>query len=264
MPSICWPNQMAVSADQTPLGSKRKRSPSSAAASCAVAFELVLRREHAPLQLVRGEAVLCLQRARLADELLGRSHLARAVPIRIAEEQVRGERDAVLQAAAQDLGDRHAPLLAEDVQAGELERGQDLRAVVVERGRRVGDQEPHLLEPRRVVADEIALQRAEHRLGRFPAAAHLAQADQALVGLDLDDRPHEPPPVAAVGMPQRRLQRHRHARRPDVGDLHGSLSECPSNRDCPAGAGSSTCILPASSPGASTPSGSGRCEKVWK
>src|SRR5690606_40115090 len=40
------------------------------------------------------------------------------------------------------------------------------------------------------------------------------------VGLDLDDRADEPPPVRAVGVPQRRLQRHRHGGRADVDDPH--------------------------------------------
>ena len=71
-----------------------------------------------------------------------------------------------------------------------------------------------------IVADEIRLQRAERGLGRLAAAAHLAQPDQAVVGLDLDDGADEPPPVAAVRVAQRRLERNGDGGRADVGDLH--------------------------------------------
>ena len=71
-----------------------------------------------------------------------------------------------------------------------------------------------------VVADEIRLHRAEHRLGRLAAAAHLAQPDEPVVGLHLDDRADEPAPVAAVGVAQRRFERHRHRGGADVDDLH--------------------------------------------
>ena len=69
-------------------------------------------------------------------------------------------------------------------------------------------QEAHLLEARRVVPDEVRLHRAEDRLGRFAAAAHLAEADEPVVGLHLDDRADEAAPVAAVGVAQRRFERH--------------------------------------------------------
>ena len=75
---------------------------------------------------------------------------------------------------AENVVDGHAPLLAEQVETRELQSGQHLRAVVVERGRRVGDKKAHLFEPRRVVADEVCLHRAEDQFGRLAAAAHLA------------------------------------------------------------------------------------------
>ena len=134
----------------------------------------------------------------------------------IAEEAVGGERHAVAQAAAQNLADRHAPGLPQNVEAGEFQRRQHLRAVVVERRRGVGDQEAHLLEPRRVVAHQVRLHGAEHGLGRFAAAAHFAQADQAVVGLDFDDGADEAAPVAAIGVAQRRFQRDGDGGGPDV------------------------------------------------
>jgi len=74
--------------------------------------------------------------------------------------------------------------------------------------------------PNGIVPDEIRLHAAERRLRRFPAAAHLAQAGDAFVGLDLDDGADEPPPVAAVGVPQRCFEWDGDGRRLDVGDLH--------------------------------------------
>ena len=146
--------------------------------------------------------------------------------VRVAEEAVRRERHAVAQPAAEDVADRHAPRLAEDVEAGELQRRQDLRAVVVERRGRIGDHEPHLLEARRIMADEIAASCARNDgLGRFAAAAHLAEPDQPVVGFDFDDGADEAPPVAAVGMPQRRFERDGDGRGPNVGDLHTSMSQ---------------------------------------
>jgi hypothetical protein len=52
------------------------------------------------------------------------------------------------------------------------------------------------------------------------AAAHFAKADEAAVAFDLHDRAHEPSPVTAVGVAQRRLERHGHGRRANVGDFH--------------------------------------------
>ena len=219
--SIGWPKRMACSADQTPFGSKRKRSPGRAAAERAVALELVVGREDAALELVGREAVLRLQRAGLRHQLLGGPDLAAAgLGSRVAEEEVRGERHALAQPAAEDLADRHAPLLAEDVEAGELERGHELRAVVVERGGRVRDQEAHLLERAGSWPTRYGFSPWKAASAALAAAAHLAEADEAVVGLDLDDRADEAPPVAAVRVAQRRLERDGDGCGPDVGDLH--------------------------------------------
>src|SRR5204862_7948035 len=114
----------------------------------------------------------------------------------MADEQVRRERHAVAQLPAEQIVHRPTELLAEDVEAGELEGGEDLRAVVVERCGRVRDLEAHLLELRRIVADEVTLHRPKRRLRRFTAAAHLAESSQAVVGIDLNDRADETSPVA--------------------------------------------------------------------
>ena len=101
------------------------------------------------------------------------------------------------------------PSLAEDIEAGELQRGENLRAVVVERRGGVGDQEAHLFEARRVVADQIGLHGAEDGFGRFAAAAHFAQPDQAVIGFDFDDGADE----AAPAMVRTKRPQHSTARR---------------------------------------------------
>ena len=138
----------------------------------------------------------------------------------IAEEAVGGERDAVAQPAAENLADRHAPGLSQNVEAGEFQRGQNLRPVVVERRRGIGDQEAHLLDARGVVAHQVGLHGAEDGFGRFAAAAHFAEPDQAVIRLHFDDGADEASPVAAIGMAQRGFQRHRDRGRANIPDFH--------------------------------------------
>ena len=187
----------------------------------AIALEVVVGREDAAFQLVRSEPVLRLERPCVRDELIRRAHGAVAVGVGVAEEQIRRERHAIADAAAEDVADRHAPRLAEQIEARELERGDDLRAIVVERRRRIGEQEAHVLEAGRIAAEQRRLQREDRRDRRLAAAAHFAEADEAAVAFDLDDRAHESAPMAAVRMAQRRFERNRDRRRPHVGDFHG-------------------------------------------
>src|SRR4029453_10022426 len=112
----------------------------------AVALEIVVERKHAALQFVRPESVFLLELARVFHELIGRAHRAAPISGGIAIEQVRRERDAVANASAEEVAHRNPPRLTKNIQAGELERRDDLRAVVIERGGRVGEQEAHLLE----------------------------------------------------------------------------------------------------------------------
>ena len=65
----------------------------------------------------------------------------------------------------------------------------------------------------------------ERRDGALAAAAHLAEPDEPFVGLDLDDGADEAPPMAAVRVAQRRLERHGDGGGPDVGDLHAAAGE---------------------------------------
>ena len=122
----------------------------------AIDFEFVVGMEDAGLHFVGGEAEALLEGAGVATTWsMVRTSPSPVCGIRVAEETVGREGDAVAQAAAEDVADRDAPGLAEDVEAGEFERGEDLGAVVVERRGRVGDQEAHLFEARGVVADEV-------------------------------------------------------------------------------------------------------------
>ncbi len=185
-----------------------------------VALEIVVGRKHPALQFVRSEPVFLLELARVFYELIGRAHGATPIGGGIAIEQVRRERDAVANASAEDVAHRYTPRLAQKIQAGELERRDDLRAVVVERGRRVGEQEAHLLEARRVAPEQIRLHRVHGRDRRFSAPAELAEPDEPGIGLDLDDGANESAPVAAVGMAKRRFEGHGDSRGADVGDPH--------------------------------------------
>jgi hypothetical protein len=181
-----------------------------------ITFEIVFKREDAALELVRSKAVSLLQRSRVLDDLLDRADGALAVRVRITEEDVRGERDAIAHPAAEDVADRYAPRLTQQIKARELERRHDLGPVVVERGGWIGEHEAHLFQPRRIAAHERRSHRQDSRDRRLAAAAHFAETDQAGVAFDLHDRSDEAAPMAAVRMPQRRLQRHRYRRCADV------------------------------------------------
>ena len=187
----------------------------------AVRFQLVIRMENARLHLMGGEAEAAFQAFGVGQHLVYGANFALArARIGVAEETVSGKRNAVAQTAAEDLRDRHSPCLAEDIEAGEFECGEDLGAIVVQRRGGIGDEEAHLLQPRRVVTHQALLHGAENGFGRFSAATHLAQAHQAVVGLDFDNGSDEAPPVAPVGMAQRRLQRHGDRGGPDIRDFH--------------------------------------------
>ena len=112
--------------------------------------------------------------------------------------------------------------LAEQVEAGELDGGGDLGSVVVERRRRVGDEEAHLFEARGVASDHVVLQRANGGDGRLAPAAHFAQADQPVIGFDFDDGANEAAPVAPVRVTKWRFERDGDGCRAKVGDLHAS------------------------------------------
>ena len=67
------------------------------------------------------------------DQLIDRADLAAPVAIIwVTKEQIRREGNAIAQCAAEDRVHRHAPALPHDVEAGELQGREHLRAVVVE------------------------------------------------------------------------------------------------------------------------------------
>src|SRR5690348_985032 len=103
-----------------------------------------------------GESEAALERACVFDELIDGANLARAgFGIGVTEEAIGSERHAIAQAAAEKVADRHAPGLAKNIEARELQCGEYLSAIVVQRSGRVGDEETHLLQPRRIVAHQV-------------------------------------------------------------------------------------------------------------
>jgi len=70
--------------------------------------------------------------------------------------------------------------------------------------------ETQLFEARRIPSAQIGFQAAEGGFGGLSATAHFAQADQTIIGLDFNDAANEAPPMAAVGVAQRRFQRDAH------------------------------------------------------
>ena len=179
----------------------------------------------------------------MRDELLRRAHLAVARGgFGVAEEQVARELDRVAQLAAQQRVHGHAELLAHDVEARELDRRVQLRAVVVEARRRIADLEPQRLEREDVVAGEVGQEPGERARRVLAAAAHLAQPDVAVARFDLDDRAHEPAPVRAVAVQDRRLERDGDGRGADGGDrghqaIRSQVQGSEDRRDCGAADG---------------------------
>ena len=191
-----------------------------------------------------------LELQRLRHELVRRADIsATRGRVRVPEEQVAGEWDRVTQLAAEQVVHGHVESLADDVKAGELDRGVDLQAVVVQRRRGIADLEPERREIEHVVPDQPRPQRLDRQLSALAAAAQLPESDDSVGRLDLDDGPDEPPPVRARGMPERRLERHRDGRRPEVGNgehgrramamvvEHGHASSSGGSQEAPSAAG---------------------------
>jgi hypothetical protein len=67
--------------------------------------------------------------------------------------------------------------VAQQIETRKFDRGDHLRAVVVERCGGIGEQEPHLFETRGVASHDIRLQRADAGHSRLAAAAHFPETD---------------------------------------------------------------------------------------
>ena len=73
------------------------------------------------------------------------------------------------------------------------------------------------------MSDQIRFERDKRGPGRFTAAAHFAEAGDALVRFHLDNCANETSPMATVGMAQRGIQRNGHGGWLDVSDFHKTL-----------------------------------------
>ena len=167
-----------------------------------------------------GEAVAVFEGTGIFQHLVDSADLSRAGSgVRVTEEAVGGKRDAVAQAATENLRDRDAPGLSQNIETREFQRGQDLGPIVVEGGGGIGDQEAHFLNAGGVVSHQVALHG-----GGFAAPAHLAQTDDAVIRLHFDDGADEAAPVAAIGVAQGGFQRHRHRGGANIPDLHNFVS----------------------------------------
>ena len=71
-----------------------------------------------------------------------------------------------------------------------------------------------------IVPAQVGIHGAEHSFGSLTAAAHFTEPDEPVVRLHFDDRPNEASQVAAVGVTQRRFQRHRDGGGTDIDNLH--------------------------------------------
>src|SRR5262249_38303517 len=125
----------------------------------SITSELVLGREDTAFELVCSETEPAPEVRGAGDKLVCGPDFPNAVlGVRIAKEEIGGEWNSLSQPAAEDFRYGHPPLLSENVQAGEFERRENLGAVVVERCGRIGNQEPHLLDPRRITPEQVGFQ----------------------------------------------------------------------------------------------------------
>src|ERR1043165_654340 len=157
-PNRCLGGPHTVRIKTKPIAIERSRKRT-------IAFELVLRREYTALQLVRSEPVELLQCSGMFDELRYGANLTRLTCI--SKKQVRRKRHTLAQTTTEYLRNRHAPPLPKNIKTRKLDRGEHLRTIVVKRRRRVGDQKSQLLKPRRIVSNEIILERMKRRFRRL-------------------------------------------------------------------------------------------------
>ena len=184
-------------------------------------LDIMVWRKHAALQLVRSEAVTSGQILRMGDDFIGgRLTTLPRLGIRQPIEEIAREWHSFAHRAAEQVAGTNAKLLSGRVHAGHFKRRMDLQAVVIERGRRVHDLPTQLLKLERIMSLQIGQQPPHGRFRRFTAAAHLAEADNALVGDHLDDRADEPAPMGAACMPKRRFERHGDRGGADIDDFH--------------------------------------------
>jgi hypothetical protein len=137
--------------------------------------------------------------------------------------EVGGKGHAVAKASAQNFEYRRIPRLSEQIKASEFRSGQDLRLIVVKGCRRIGDAKPQFLESTRVPAEKPYSQGVEGSFARLATAAHFAETDQAIISFQSDDGSDESPPMAAIDVTQRRVQRKANGGGAKIPDFHDDL-----------------------------------------
>lgn len=167
----------------------------------AVAFEFVARGEDAAFKLVRGESVFVLEAADLVDHLIGGADFGGSVG-RVFKKHIRRKPNFVTNPAAEQFRYGNAEMLPDDIETGELDRGQELGPVVVEADCRVAKEKPQILKAERVASDQVRFQTAKGGVGGFPTSAHFAESDESSVSFDLDDGANKAAPVTSIGMAQ--------------------------------------------------------------
>jgi hypothetical protein len=142
------------------------------------------------------------------------------VRILIAIEQIAGEGNFLAERAAQQIAGADAKLLADEVDASELDCGVELRAIVVKGGCGIADFPVELLELERIVAEQMGLQAANRGFRALAAAAHLSEANKTVVRFDFDNSADKAAPVRSVRMAKGRFQGDRYGGGTNVYDFH--------------------------------------------
>src|SRR5580693_5832475 len=95
----------------------------------------------------------------MVDKLIDRANLALGrLEIGVTIEEITRKPNLITYPATEQLVDRHAEFFSNDVQAGELQSRVLLRAVVIERGRRIADRIAHPVEVERIVSNQVGFQ----------------------------------------------------------------------------------------------------------
>src|ERR1700722_10623172 len=95
----------------------------------------------------------------MADNLINRTNFAfPGLAIWIAIEEITREPNLIADPATQELINRYAQLLSDNIQASEFQSRMELSPVIIKGSRRVTDRIAHPVKVKRVVSDQVAFQ----------------------------------------------------------------------------------------------------------